>query len=78
MCPKIAERGEDFHRHLRVDVFLVVRVNRCILEKGRGSVQIIVNALPEDIQLLLIQIQSNFQFQPSCRGLPYGTFQLPP
>lgn len=45
MCPKIAKRGEDFHRHLRVDVFLVVRVNRSILKEGRGAMEVIVDAL---------------------------------
>ena len=34
--------------HFWLNVLLVVRVNRGILEKGRSSVEIIVNALPED------------------------------
>ena len=47
MRPNIAEtKGiEDFHLHLRVDVFLVVRVNRSILKEGRGAMEVIVDAL---------------------------------
>ena len=41
--------------HLRVNVLLVVWVNRGNLEKGRGSVEIVVNALQDDLQLLPIQ-----------------------
>ena len=33
--------------HLRVNVLLVVWVNRDVLKEGRGSMQIIVNALKE-------------------------------
>ena len=38
--------------HLRVDVLLVVGVNGGNLEKGRGSVEIVVDALQDDVQLL--------------------------
>ena len=34
--------------HFWLNVLLVVRVNRGILEKGRSSVEIIVNALQQD------------------------------
>ena len=47
MRPNITEtKGtEDFHLHLRVDVFLVVRVNRSILKEGRCAMEVIVDAL---------------------------------
>ena len=42
---KLLKGAEDFLIHLRVNVFLVVRVNRSILKECRGAMEVIVNAL---------------------------------
>ena len=56
--------------HLRVNVLLVIWVNRDVLKEGRGSMQIIVNALKECFRS---SDRKGFWSSPSCKELLCGT-----